>query len=78
MSFDVAATLSLARTNPAQGSVNTICGTQKQRNRRIATPQARVEHVFGTMRHVEEKLVSCTGIVRATFAFYLETASYNL
>jgi IS5 family transposase len=78
MSFDVAATLSLARTNPAQGSVNTICGTQKQRNRRIATPRARVEHVFGAMRHMEGKLVSCTGIVRAAFAFYLKTASFNL
>ena len=55
-----------------------ISKAQKQRNRRIATPRARVEHVFGAMRHMGGKLVRCMGIVRATFALNLKTASYNL
>jgi IS5 family transposase len=62
-----------------KGSANKpISDTQKQRNRRIATPRARVEHVFGAMRHMGGKLVRCMGIVRATFALHLKTASYNL
>jgi IS5 family transposase len=62
-----------------KGSANKpISETQKQRNRRIATPRARVEHVFGSMRHMGGKLVRCMGIVRATFALHLKTASYNL
>ena len=62
-----------------KGSANKpISDTQKQRNRRIATPRARVEHVFGAMRHMGGKLVRCKGIVRATFALHLKTASYNL
>jgi hypothetical protein len=55
-----------------------ISQTQKQRNRCIATPRARVEHVFGAMCHMGGKLVRCMGIVRTTFALTLETASYNL
>ena len=55
-----------------------ISQTQKQRNRRIATPRARVEHVFGALRHTGGKLVRCLGIVRTTFALNLKTASYNL
>ncbi|WP_426197688.1 IS5 family transposase [Massilia sp. DWR3-1-1] len=62
-----------------KGSANKpISETQKQRNRRIATPRARVEHVFGAMRHMGGKLVRRMGIVRATFALQLKTASYNL
>jgi IS5 family transposase len=62
-----------------KGSANKpISGTQKQRSRRIATPRSRVEHVFGAMRHMGGKLVRCMGIVRATFALHLKTASYNL
>ena len=62
-----------------KGSANKpISETQKQRNRRIATPRARVEHVFGAMRHMGGKLVRCMGIVRATFSLHLKTASYNL
>jgi IS5 family transposase len=62
-----------------KGSANKpISDTQKQRNRRIATPRARVEHVFGAIRHMGGKLVRCMGIVRATFALHVKTASYNL
>jgi hypothetical protein len=55
MPCDVAATLSLARTNPGQRSASTISGKYTHRNRRISTPRALVEHVFGAMRHMEEK-----------------------
>ena len=55
-----------------------ISATQKQRNRRIATPRARVEHVFGALAQMGGKLVLCMGIVRATFALNLKAASYNL
>ncbi|CDG83125.1 transposase DDE domain protein [Janthinobacterium agaricidamnosum NBRC 102515 = DSM 9628] len=55
-----------------------ISETQKQRNRAIATPRARVEHVFGALTQMGGKLVRCLGIVRATFALQLKAASYNL
>ena len=55
-----------------------ISATQKQRNRRIATPRARVEHVFGALAQMGGKLVRCMGIVRTTFALQLKSASYNL
>lgn len=55
-----------------------ISDTQKQRNRRIATPRARVGHVLGATRHMSGKLVRCMGIVRATLALHLKTVSYNL
>ena len=55
-----------------------ISATQKKRNRRIATPRARVEHVFGALAQMGGKLVRCMGIVRTTFALNLKAASYNL
>ena len=55
-----------------------ISEARKRRNRRIATPRARVEHVFGALRHMGGKLVRCMGIVRTTFALQLKAASYNL
>lgn len=55
-----------------------ISDTQKKRNRRIATPRARVEQVFGALAQMGGKLVRCMGIVRVTFALQLKAASYNL
>jgi IS5 family transposase len=55
-----------------------ISQTQKQRNRRIATPRARVEHVFGALAQMGGKLVRCKGIVRATLSLHLKAAVYNL
>lgn len=55
-----------------------ISQTQKQRNRRIATPRARVEHVFGALAQMGGKLVRCKGIVRATLSLHLKAAAYNL
>lgn len=68
----------LLEPNNTRSANKPISETQKQRNRRIATPRARVEHVFGAMRHMGGKLVRCMGIVRATFSLHLKTASYNL
>ena len=55
-----------------------ISETQKRRNRAIATPRARVEHVFGTLAQMGGKLVRCLGIMRTTFVLHLKAASYNL
>nr|WP_296001831.1 transposase [Rugamonas sp.] len=55
-----------------------ISETQKKRNRRIATPRARVEHVFGALAQMGGKLVRCMGIVRVDFALLLKAATYNL
>jgi len=66
-----------ARSDPAQRQRHQS-QTQKQRSRRIATPRARVEHVFGAMRHMGGKVVRCMGIARTTFALNRKTASYNL
>lgn len=55
-----------------------ISATQKQRNRRIATPRARVEHVFGALSQMGGKLVRCMGMVRTTLALNLKCAAYNL
>ena len=55
-----------------------ISDAQKKRNGRIATPRARVEHVFGALAQMGGKLVRCMGIVRVTFALHLKAASYNL
>ncbi|EKU81376.1 transposase [Massilia sp. NP310] len=55
-----------------------ISETQKRSNRAIATPRARVEHVFGALAQMGGKLVRCLGIVRTTFVLQLKAASYNL
>ena len=52
--------------------------TQKRRNRTLATPRARVEHVFSALAQTGGKLVRCLGIVRTTFVLQLKTVSYNL
>jgi IS5 family transposase len=59
-------------------AINGISEAQKKRNRRIATPRARVEHVFGALAQMGDKLVRCMSIVRVTFALHLKAASYNL
>ena len=54
-----------------------ISETQKRRNRVIAAPRARVEHVFGALAQIGGKLVRCLGIVRTTFVLQLKVTSYN-
>ncbi|MCU6499178.1 transposase [Rugamonas sp. A1-17] len=55
-----------------------ISEAQKKRHRRIATPRARVEHVFGALAQMGGRLVRWMGIVRITFVLHLKAASYNL
>lgn len=55
-----------------------ISTAQNKRNRGIATPRARIEHVFGALAQMGGKLVRCMGIVRTGFALHLKAASYNL
>lgn len=50
-----------------------ISDTQKQRNRRIPTPCAGVEHVFGALAQMGAKLVRCRGIVRVDAQFASES-----
>ena len=57
-------------------ATNGISETQKRRNRAIATPRARVEHVFGALVQMGCKLVRCLGIVRIAFVLQLKAASY--
>jgi IS5 family transposase len=52
-----------------------ISEVQKKRNRRIATPRARVEHFFGALAQMGGKLVRCMGNVRVTFVLHLKAAS---
>ena len=62
-----------------KGSANKpISDTQKQRNRRIATPRARVEHVFGAMRHMGRKTGALHGNRASHPRVAPKAASYNL
>ena len=51
---------------------------QKQRNRRIASPRARVEHVFGAMVAMGGKGIRTLGLARAEFVISLKATVYNL
>lgn len=55
-----------------------ISEAKKRRYRAIATPRARVEHVFGALAQMGGQLVRYLGIVRTTFVLQLKAASYNL
>lgn len=59
-------------------ATRSISATQKQRNRRIAIPRARVEHVFGALAQMGGKFVRCKGIVRAFWSLHFKVAVYNL
>lgn len=62
----------------ADSATRGISDTQKQRNRRIATQRARVEHVFGALARMGGKLVRCKGIVRTNPSLHLKAVPYNL
>lgn len=51
---------------------------QKERNRRIATVRARVEHVFGSIAQMGGKLLRTIGHARADFAMTMMAVCYNL
>lgn len=55
-----------------------ISATQKHRNRRLASPRARVEHVFATLSQMGGKGVRCIGLERVDATLTLRAMAYNL
>jgi len=51
---------------------------QKQRNRRIASPRARVEHVFAQFAAMGGKTIRTIGLKRAQFGLTMKAAVYNM
>ena len=51
---------------------------QERRNRRIASPRARVEHVFAGMAQLGGKTLRSIGLARATLHLNWKAATYNL
>jgi IS5 family transposase len=51
---------------------------QQRRNRRIASPRARVEHVFAGMAQLGGKMLRSIGLARATLQLNWKAAAYNL
>lgn len=51
---------------------------QQRRNRRIASPLARVEHVFAGLTQLGGKTLRSIGLARATLHLNWKAATYNL
>lgn len=51
---------------------------QERRNKRIAEPRARVEHVFAGLAQLGGKVLRSIGLVRATLHLNWKAAVYNL
>lgn len=51
---------------------------QQRRNRRLASPRARVEHVFAGLAQMGGKLLRSIGLTRATLNLHLKALTYNL
>lgn len=51
---------------------------QERRNRRIASPRARVEHVFAGLAQMGGKVMRSIGLARATLHLNWKAAAYNL
>ena len=49
-----------------------------RRNRRIAKPRARVEHVFAALEQMGGKVLRSIGLARATLHLNWKAAAYNL
>ncbi len=50
----------------------------KARNKRIASPRARVEHVFASLAQMGGKTIRSIGLARAQFGLTIKSAVYNL
>ncbi|MBY0238812.1 MAG: IS5 family transposase [Burkholderiaceae bacterium] len=62
-----------------KGSKNKpLSEAQQRRNRRIASPRARVEHVFAGMAQLGGKMLRSIGLARATLHLNWKAATYNL
>lgn len=55
-----------------------LCEGQERRNRRIASPRARVEHVFAGMAQLGGKVLRSIGLARAALHLHCKAATYNL
>lgn len=55
-----------------------LSDAQEQRNRRIAKPRARVEHVFAGLAQLGGKALRSIGLARATLHLNWKVAAYNL
>jgi IS5 family transposase len=51
---------------------------QERRNKRIASPRARVEHVFAGLAQLGGKVLRSIGLARATLHLNWKSAAYNL
>jgi len=51
---------------------------QQRRNRRIASPRARIEHIFAGLAQLGGKILRSIGLARATLHRNWKAASYNL
>ena len=50
----------------------------KARNKRIASPRARVEHIFASLAQMGGKTIRRIGLARAQFGLTIKSAVYNL
>jgi len=50
----------------------------KARNKRIASPRARVEHIFASLAQMSGKTIHSIGLARAQFDLPIKSAVYNL
>ncbi|WP_376780351.1 transposase [Stutzerimonas nitrititolerans] len=50
----------------------------KARNKRIASPRARVEHIFASLAQMGGKTIRSIGLARAQFGLTIKSAVYNL
>lgn len=55
-----------------------LSGAQERRNKRIAPPRARVEHVFAGLAQLGGKVLRSIGLARATLHLNGKAAAYNL
>ncbi|AGI26879.1 transposase, IS4 [Pseudomonas sp. ATCC 13867] len=55
-----------------------ITERDKARNKRIASPRARVEHIFASLAQMGGKTIRSIGMARAQFGLTIKSAVYNL
>lgn len=60
------------------GKDKPLSEAQERRNRRIASPRARAEHVFVGLAQLGGKTLRSIGLARATPHLKLKAATYNL
>ncbi|WP_263146548.1 transposase [Pseudomonas alcaligenes] len=62
-----------------EGKAGKPIGVRDQaRNRRIASPRARVEHIFASLAQMGGKAIRGIGLARAEFGLTFKSAVYNL